>query len=327
MSGSGQADLSNSASAVEDIAAGWVVDRQTIENWTAEKQAEFDMWLAQSVAHRTAYLRVNAGWKRTDRLTALRNSTERSAAGTRLRRASWSKIAVASCLAVGMAVLAGNYLTRASGQIIETPRGGHESLMLADGTHVELNTDSAISVQLGQDVRNVELLRGEASFQVKHDAARAFVVTVAKRRIVDLGTKFLVRLSPGSFEVALLEGRARLEGDPDSSQQHAIVLSPGEIAVATEHGTQVSMRSRQELLDRLAWQHGMIVLHEESLARAAEEFNRYGGPKVIVVGQKIAALTVNGAFQTTGAEDFAANMHEIFGLQIEHQNGSIVLSR
>ncbi len=187
------------------------------------------------------------------------------------------------------ALLAENYFTRAGGEIIETPKGGHESLTLADGTHVELNTDSAISVHLSSGARDVELLRGEASFQVKHDATRAFVVTVAKRRIVDLGTKFLVRLSQGSVEVALLEGRARLEGDTNTSQQRAIELSPGDVAVATEYGTRVSVRSKQELLDRLAWQHGMIVLHDETLAHAAEEFNRYGGQKLIVVGPKISA--------------------------------------
>jgi transmembrane sensor len=327
MSSSGQADLSNSASTVEDIASGWVVDRHTIETWTVEKQAEFDMWLAQSAAHRIAYLRINAGWRRADRLAALRNSAHGFGADTGLLKTYWSKVIAVSGLAAVAALLAANYFTRAGDEIIETPKGGHESLALADGTHVELNTDSAISVHLNSDVRNVELLRGEASFQVKHDATRAFVVTAARRRIIDLGTQFLVRLSSGSVEVALLEGRARLEGDASSSQQRAIVLSPGEVAVATEYGTRVSMRNKQELLDRLAWQHGMIVLHDESLAHAAEEFNRYSGPKLIVVGPKISALAVNGAFQTTGAEDFAANMHEIFGLQIEHQNGSIVLSR
>ena len=45
----------------------------------------------------------------------------------------------------------------------------------------------------------------------EHDAEHPFVVKVAGHKITDLGTKFLVRAGAGQLEIALMEGRARLD--------------------------------------------------------------------------------------------------------------------
>lgn len=312
---------------IEDIAADWAAQRRMSVDWPAERQAELAAWLGQSPAHRVAYLRMEATWKRTDRLAALqqpmREPVERSAP----RRALWTRIAAVLGLVVLTGVVAGNYLVRPRGQLIETPRGGQERLVLADGSQVELNTDSAIRIDLDARMRAVELVRGEAFFQIKHDAARPFVVSAAGHRIVDLGTKFLVRLAPQSLRVALVEGSARLENGDGRSGQRAVVLSPGDVAVATADVTRVSKKSERELSDSLAWQRGAIVFRNERLADAVVEFNRYGGPSLVLTDAAAAKLRINGTFQTTGAEDFAGITHEIFGLHVERRNGSIFLSR
>jgi transmembrane sensor len=314
-----------SAMTIEDIAADWSALRRMGDNWTPERQAELDAWLAQSLAHRIAYLRIEATWRRTDRLAALRQPIEETAEHKVDRKVLWSRIAGAIGLVMLIGVVAGNYFVRPHGQLIETPRGGQERLTLSDGSQVELNTDTAIRIDLDAQTRAVELVRGEAFFQIKHNAARPFVVTAAGHRIVDLGTKFLVRMAPESLRVALLEGRARLESA--QPQQHAVVLSPGDVAVATADVTHVSRTSERELSENLAWRRGVIVFRNERLDEAAVEFNRYGGPQLVVADADAAKLRVNGTFLTTGGEDFAATTREIFGLHVEHRNGSIVLSR
>lgn len=325
--GEGGVPQARDAMAIETVAADWVADRRNSEDWTAERQTELDAWLARSLAHRVAFLRIDATWRRTDRLAALRQPMREPADRSISRKALWTRIAAVFGLVVVTGVFAGNYLVRPHGQLIETPKGGQERLTLADGSQIELNTDSAVRVELGARTRAVELVRGEAFFQIKHDAARPFVVTVAKHRIVDLGTKFLIRMAPKSFQVALLEGSARLENAGAQSQKNAVVLSPGDVAVATAGSTRVSKRSEREISERLAWQRGSIVFHNERLADVVTEFNRYGGPQLAVTDPETAKLTINGTFLTTGGEDFAAITHEIFGLRIEHRNGNIVLSR
>ncbi len=312
---------------IEDHAAGWVVDRCNPEDWTPEHQAKLDAWLGQSLAHRVAYVRIEATWRRSDRLAALRGPMREATDCSGPQKALWIRIAAVFGLVVVTGVFAANYLARPQGHLIETPKGGQERLTLADGSQVELNTDTAVLVNLNAHTRAIELVRGEAYFQIKHDAARPFVVTVTNHRIVDLGTKFLVRMAPRSLQVTLLEGSARLESTDTQSLGKPVILSPGDVAVATADAMRVSRKSQQQMSESLAWQHGSIVFHNERLADAVAEFNRYSGPQLIVADPDAAKLTINGTFLNTGAEDFAATTHEIFGLRVEHRNGSIVLSR
>ena len=119
-----------------------------------------------------------------------------------------------------------------------TPVGGRQILTLTDGSRIELNTDTVLRVALGKDHRTVWLDKGEAYFQVKHDAARPFVIYTNGRRITDLGTKFLVRADQGRLEVALLEGRVRLDAATDQPQAMT-VLTAGDDAVAVGNTTSV----------------------------------------------------------------------------------------
>jgi transmembrane sensor len=315
------------AMAIEMCAADWVADRRNTAEWTAERQAELDAWLARSVAHRVAFLRIDATWQRTDRLAALRQPMREAEPRSTPNKQLWSRIAAAIGLVAVIGVVGQSYFTRPEGQVIETPKGGQERLGLADGSQIVLNTDSAVRVNLGARARSVELLRGEAYFQVRHDAQRPFVVTVGGHRIVDLGTKFLVRMAPKSLQVALLEGSARLENANASAKKDAVILTPGDVAVATAGATHVTRKTDREISERLAWQRGAVVFHNARLADAVAEFNRYGGPQLVIADPQAEKLTINGTFLTTGAEDFAAITHEIFGLKTEHKDGHIVLSR
>jgi transmembrane sensor len=192
------------AMTIEMSAADWVADRRNAAEWTAGRQAELDAWLARSVAHRVAFLRIDATWQRTDRLAALRQPMREAEPRSTPNKQLWSRVAAAIGLVAVIGVVGQGYFTRPEGQVIETPKGGQERLGLADGSQIVLNTESAVRVNIGAHARSVELLRGEAYFQVRHDAQRPFVVTVGAHRIVYLGTKFLVRMAPKSLLVALL---------------------------------------------------------------------------------------------------------------------------
>src|SRR5262245_24953363 len=61
-----------SAARIEDIAATWLVRRESPE-WSARDQAEFDAWLAESTLHEVAYLRLEYGWRSVDRLAVLKS--------------------------------------------------------------------------------------------------------------------------------------------------------------------------------------------------------------------------------------------------------------
>jgi transmembrane sensor len=55
---------------IEQEAALWVVRRDN-RAWTEADQAQLDAWLAQDVAHRVAFVRLEAAWGKAARLRAL----------------------------------------------------------------------------------------------------------------------------------------------------------------------------------------------------------------------------------------------------------------
>lgn len=60
----------DSSTKIERIAAAWLA-RRDAGVWSDKDQAELDSWLTSAVAHRVAYIRLQAAWQQADRLKAL----------------------------------------------------------------------------------------------------------------------------------------------------------------------------------------------------------------------------------------------------------------
>lgn len=313
------------ADETEDQAAEWLW-RQAAD-WHEVDRAGFDAWLAQSAHHRAAYWRLKAAWGRAERIAALRPGTFRPASGakSRGRVKPLLRFAALGCAAAAVLVAA-VYMWPASEETYATAVGGQAKITLADGSQVQLNTDSAIGVSMSARRRTVTLKRGEAFFNVVHDSSRPFSVLAEGHRITDLGTEFAVRTGGGRLEVTLLQGRARLEAAEPGIQHHATDLVPGEIAVATANSLSVANVSPSRIKDALAWQQGKLVFSHVTLADAAVQFNRYNSTKV-VIGPDIASLKISGTFDAGSIDAFTSMAQYALGLHTKKKEGEIVISR
>ena len=56
-------------------------------------------------------------------------------------------------------------------QTYATPLGGHKTVMLADGSKIDINTDTILRTNLSNSRRTVDVVQGEAYFHVRHDAS------------------------------------------------------------------------------------------------------------------------------------------------------------
>lgn len=56
---------------IEKTAADWLAQK-TGGEWSADDQARLDAWIASDLAHRIAYIRLEAVWKKAEKLTVLR---------------------------------------------------------------------------------------------------------------------------------------------------------------------------------------------------------------------------------------------------------------
>ncbi len=302
-----------------DAAAAQWLQRRHFWDWTEKDQADLDTWLDQSFAHRAAYLRLSDVWLRTGRLVALRPPFP-----PQHRRIAPLFQAVAGLAAIAVVSF---FAFRTPGappdQRYMTSIGGRESILLADGTKIELNTDTVLRVSGRAGERLVWLDKGEAFFQVRHDANHPFVVHSADHQITDLGTKFLVRGEAGILKVSLVEGRARVDGP---GNKYAILV-PGDVAIATESKLAVTQKPETALDRSSSWRRGVLVFDNTSLSEAVAEFNRYNRTKLIISDAETGSRKIYGTFPTTDVDAFSRLARAVFGLKVERRGDQTVISR
>ena len=315
-------DRSLSASEVRNRAANWIVKRHDRGEWSDVDQAQLDAWLAEAPGNKIAYLRVEAAWKRADRLGALRRPP--------IVRNRFIPSLKFVAVAAAVAVVCGVYLSTTWNTIPEktyvTGVGGHETLTLPDGSRIELNTDTTLRIAESNTKRLVSLDKGEAYFQIVHDAAHPFIILAGSHRITDLGTKFVVRRSDDNLRVALLQGRAQFDTE-DGRGKQLTTLNPGDVVVATATSLSITQMPSQTLTDELGWRRGLLVFRHATLAEAAAEFNRYNLKKIVVADSRIAQLNINGALREDDPQTFVRSMKTFFDIHVEERPDAIVLSR
>ncbi len=308
-------------------AADWL-QRQQFWNWGEADQADLDAWLAASRAHRLAYWRQKAVWNSAQRLVALRTreparETAQKVAGMLTRFAlhplSW---AAAAAFAAVIGAAATHFVATTHDRTFSTPVGGHETIAFADGTKVELNTNTVLRARMTTASRTIWLERGEAYFQVRHDAAHPLTVIAGNRRITDMGTKFDVRRDLSGLQVALLEGKVRFSGGA-----HPVLMHPGEVATATGNRVSIATKPLKSLSEELSWRKGVLVFKYRTLADVAAEFNRYNAKKIVIADADAGKLLIFGTFRTEDVDLFTRVTQKALGLTVKDEGNQIVISR
>jgi transmembrane sensor len=314
--------------ALSECAAEFLA-RQRDEEWGDADQAELDAWLAESVLHEVAYLRVEEIAARGDQMAALdalelKRSVQDGSRKFKFRGVVFPLLAAAS---VALAATWGGpfiaSLFQPPDRTDSTDVGGRTLLSFSDHTQIELNTNTAVRLRMTTGERTVWLEKGEAWFHVAHDSGHPFIVIVGKHRITDLGTEFLIRRDTDDVDVTLLSGRATL----NTEGLQTATLNPGEEAIATPTALSVTRKSPQELADELAWRRGMLVFRKAKLSEVVREFNRYNTTKLEVADPIVASETVTADLRTDDFETFLHLAEDVLNLHVDRRGSVILISR
>jgi transmembrane sensor len=260
-------------------------------------------------------------------LTALRPfRAERTNLARRVHGISW-KIAAALIVCGALGAGSAFYFQPSQPRYTTyiTAIGGHKTLALADGTRIELNTDTVVRL-LDDDNRKIWLDRGEAFFEVHHDAMHPFEVTVGDHKVTDIGTKFLIKHHSDDTEVALVEGSARFD-DTKPGEARSLTLTQGDVVVANAEAVSVSRKKPAVLTSELGWRHGVLIFEQISLFAVASELNRYNQKKLVIADAAAGGVKIGGTFRTDDVQAIANAAREVFGLQVEDRGSEIVISR
>ncbi len=224
------------ALAIRSMAQDWVVDRRAGGGWSDEDQIELDRWLAKSPAHLIAYWRMEAAWESAQRLAAVDEPMRpTSQNGSPTSRIHPGKIAAAIALVAALSAGALTQVRAPAEKVYATPVGGQMTIKLADGSEIQLNTNSKLRLSPDPTRRLATLEKGEAYFTIRHDPKKPFALTAAGHLVTDLGTKFSVHAENGRLEVALIEGMARIEFLQSPAKSTTAILHPGDVALATSY--------------------------------------------------------------------------------------------
>lgn len=309
---------------VEAEAAAWLA---RLHGDDAEQtRAALDAWLAEDASHAAAYARAQEAWAILPR-AARRLEAARSVAPGR-ERPHRGTAAIAAALAASLVIALGGvwWLTEVRGAYVTRP-GEQKVATLKDGSRIALNTDTRLDVRFDAGRRRIRLDRGEAMFEVAHDADRPFVVVAGDTRVQAIGTVFIVRRTGDDVVVTLVKGQvAVVRDDPPAkgASESWLVLRPGEKLTEPEDGAPRIEPTSVEAAT--AWRRGQTVFDETPLGVAVGELNRYGGPRIVIDDARVAALPISGAY-STNAGDFAQAAATLHGLQVERSGDGLHIRR
>jgi transmembrane sensor len=200
----------------------------------------------------------------------------------------------------------------------ETRHGEQLTQRLADNSVLHLNTDSAVSIRYSSSERLVMLKSGQADFEVAHEAVRAFRVQAGPAEVIDLGTKFDVRLDEGSTVVTVVEGRVAV-GLSRSSENHSprIIQLNADQQVRVANGALPATAETVDAKRTTAWLHRQIAFDNEPLERVAAEYNRYTAKPIEIATPALRNLRISGVFATDDTDAFVAFLRSLKGVRVE----------
>ncbi|MFT0866473.1 FecR domain-containing protein [Pseudomonas sp. CAM1A] len=265
------------------------VDEPTRAAWRA--------WCAADPRHAAA-------WARLEQLQGRLGSAPRSAAQTleNARRDRRHAVkALALLLGVGAVGWQG-YRASPWSADYATRIGERRRLTLADGTRLDLNTDSRVDVRYDAGQRLIQLQRGEILVQTAKDARPLSVRTVAGD-ILALGTRFSVRQDNDVSHVAV--AAHAVEVRPSRASQVVRIDSGYSLSFAADH-----IGPLQPLAPGgQAWAEGMLVSVDWRLDEVVHELTRYR-PGYLGCAGEVAGLRLSGAFNLDDTDVALASLED-----------------
>src|SRR5690606_24491548 len=240
---------------IDQQATRWFVRLRADDVSEGERQA-WRQWRQASPAHRDAYARVEALWSSFGDFAAAPEIGERLAepapaaapvlplaAPARARPAAPRRRRWPGAVAAALALAAAGtfyalHLAAPAATGYHTAIGERRSIQLDDGTRVDLDAGTRLSVRYDRGSRSIALEQGRAFFRVAKDAARPFDVVTDAGGVRALGTQFEVAQLAGAADVTLYEGSVELRArdGTQAPSRRLGVLKPGQQARLSDGG-------------------------------------------------------------------------------------------
>ncbi|MGN6298454.1 MAG: FecR family protein [Ginsengibacter sp.] len=184
--------------------------------------------------------------------------------------------------------------------------GERKSFQLADGSVVTLNGGSRIEVSKDFDLAKREIsLKGEAYFNVTHNARKPFIIHTDNINVKVLGTEFDVKAYPGDKTTETILIKGSVEVTVHDRPEEKIVLKPRHKLIIqneetpAKHIADTALKEHKAIREKLqvqkvmlsstdstvietSWKYNRLTFNNETLAEVAVKLERWYGIQVSV---------------------------------------------
>lgn len=313
---------------------------------TPDEQDAYMEWLAADPRNLEAMRAFRGHWGRLDKLADWRPEHARRPnpdllAPPRPRPRRWWRAAAALAAAACVALAWVSWRAVEPADTVAVAPRHEDRRLLPDRSTAKLGDGAEIDLLFSETERRVVLRRGQAFFMVQPDPARPFVVEAGGVRVRAVGTAFDVRLDAARVEVVVAEGTVALlprempAGDVATRVDEsplALVQARQQISVpiadrADRAAPIVATLTKQDVQERLAWQHGLMTFRQKPLAEIVEELNWLNDTQLVLLDETLAATRFSGTIRSDNLDGFARLLETGFGARVEQADGGEIRLR
>lgn len=201
---------------------------------------------------------------------------------------------------------------------LRTAEGELREFELPDGSRAWLAGDTALALDFDGDRRDIEVLRGEAMFDVVKDASRPFVVSADGATATAVGTRYAVSHRAGDVLVEVEEGTVAVA---DAARIEPLMVTAGQQVRRDANG--LPAKASPLAAGALEWRRGLLVLEDAPLAEAVARLDAWIPGRVLLIGRPQARVSAAIAVADAPAALEAIAARE--GLQVEAIPGVVMV--
>ncbi|WP_218048644.1 FecR family protein [Curvivirga aplysinae] len=190
--------------------------------------------------------------------------------------------------------------------------GEVKEVALSDGSLVRLAPESRLNVSFTTTQRAVELVDGQAFFNVAHDTKSPFIVRAENSVVKVIGTAFDVSTRHPSVEVQVQEGIVSVK--PDETEE--IILRVGDtIRVKPDYSL---IHGKIEPKYVSSWKENRLIVNDRPVSEVVETLSHYHSATLLVLGDDIGEQPVTGVYQLTNPDAALSAIAQSVGAKIYH---------
>jgi ferric-dicitrate binding protein FerR (iron transport regulator) len=275
-------------------------------DFSDQDEKELGKWINESQENKKLFLAIKDTWdaslKSTSRETEelLRFYKEQISRKQKLQFPVWvSGLAVAAVLVVGLLIgglLQDNFSVRPSHvESFTVPMGSKSQLTLADGTKVNLNSDSRLELAADFSSKNrAVILTGEGYFEVTSDKKNPFILKTEKFDVLVTGTKFNISSYANDQKISatLTDGQIQLQ----TKTNKLFNLKPGQ-KISFDQKTMDYSLKQADIESELAWVDGNFIFKEIPFPDLVKRLERWYDVKILYEGEVFDSMVYSGKFK------------------------------